>query len=74
MAHKTDLFKDHDITMANAEPKPIPVLIVSFVYDMMASFHNMGSGVNGLLPKYLLTPGSFWHYLEPRMDSGGDAA
>jgi hypothetical protein len=45
MAHKTDLLNDHDIIMANAEPKPIPVLMVSCVYDMIASFLNMGSGV-----------------------------
>jgi hypothetical protein len=37
IAHKTDLFRDHDMTIARAEPKLIPVFIVSPVYVMIAT-------------------------------------
>ena len=35
IAHRIDLFIDHDITIASAEPKLIPVLIVSCLYDIV---------------------------------------
>jgi len=51
IAHSTDLFTDHDITIASAEPKLIPVRIVSFLYDILQSLlYFPGLGVQFTVP------------------------